>query len=667
MSPQSTFYITTPIYYVNGRPHIGHAYTSIAADTAARWHRLKGDRVFFLTGTDEHGQKVLEKANERGMTPQEHVDDMVQHWKATFERLHISHDRFFRTTDADHIANVQSALTWLYERDLLYKAEYTGWYHVGDEIFVTEKDIEDGKYDRDDLQQISESNWWFRMSRFQQQLLEAVEGSETLVQPASRRNEVLGFLRTKTLTDLCISRPKERMAWGIELPFDTDFVTYVWFDALLNYLTATGFNKSGDGSVPAGFAAWSDLWPADFQLIGKDILTTHAVYWTTMLMALEVPLPKTLFAHGWWVSADGQKMSKSKGNVIDVDLLTNEFGVDAARYFFLREIRFGNDGQFSYDSFLNRYNADLANDLGNLAHRALSMTTKWLGGVIPEFGPDVGNVAELRQQAAELIGTYDTGLCTLRFDTALEALWELVKGGNKYIEDTAPWALNREGKTAELQTAKRTVLEIVYLAAVLLLPVLPNKAIELLEKVGRNEAAARHDLTRLLEDPSAALNLLPAGMPIAAGDPLFPRFDGLPESIQALFAAPEAEPKLSKKQKKQQQKKKAAAPIEPISFDDFEKVNLRSGQITAAEVHPDADRLLVLQVDIGEAKPRQIVAGIASRFSPGDLIGRRVVVVANLKPAKLRGVLSEGMLLAAGGKEVIDLVSVGADPGEVVR
>ena len=664
VSPQSTFYVTTPIYYVNGRPHIGHAYTTIAADTASRWHRLKGDRVFFLTGTDEHGQKVLEKATERGMSAQEHVDGMVVHWKASFEKLHIKYDRFIRTTDEDHVANVRSVLTKLHNEGLFYKAEYTGWYHVGDEIFVTDKDIEDGKYDKAELEKVSEWNWWFKMSAYQQQLLDKIQGDADFIQPVSRRNEVLGFLTTKTLGDLCISRPKTRMNWGIELPFDDDFVTYVWFDALLNYLTGVGYNADGTGKAPGDFSDWSELWPANFQLIGKDILTTHAVYWMTMLMALDVPLPKTLFAHGWWVAKDGKKMGKRYGNVIDVDKLVDAFGVDAVRYFFLRDIRFGADGTFSYDAFLARYNADLANDLGNLAHRALTMTTKWLGGTVPEYGEPVANEAELKELAASVVKRFDQGVRDMRFDVALEALWELVKAGNKYIDTTEPWALNREGKTTALQTAKRTVLEIIYLAAALLMPVFPTKAEELLAKLGRNTHAAKDYVRKLLSAETAELDGLPVGMPINAGEPLFPRFPELPES---LLTAPEPEPVKVPKKKKASKTPPKKKDDGMISFDDFMAIKLRSGEIVSAEVHPNADRLLVVQVDIGEDKPRQIVAGIANKFAPEALVGRKVVVVANLKPAKLRGVVSEGMLLAAGDKEVIDLVSVGADPGEVVR
>jgi methionyl-tRNA synthetase len=648
------FYITTPIYYVNGLPHIGHAYTTIAADAITRWHRLKGREVFFLTGTDEHGQKVLEKARERGMTPIQHCDDMVVHWKAMFEKLGIQYSRFIRTTDADHVSAVQAVLQTLWDGGHIYRSTYEGWYHVADEIFVTEKDIEEGRYQRSDLQRISEANYFFRMSAWQEQLIQHIEKNPDYIQPVSRKNEVLGFLR-KPLGDLCISRPKARMSWGIEIPFDAEYVTYVWFDALLNYLTGIGYRPGGGDE----FRKW---WPVDYHLIGKDILTTHAVYWSTMLLAMGVELPTTLFAHGWWTNAEGEKLSKSKGNAIDIGLLADEFGVDAARYFFLREITFGVDGQFSYDGFLTRYNADLANDLGNLGHRGLSMTKNWLGGVVP--GPDASTAAdqELRRIGAKAVVAFDDAMNKLQFNRALEGLWDLVRAGNKYIDTEQPWGLNKKGDTVRLATVKRHVLEACYVAATLLLPILPHKAPELLRRLGRTEDDARAFLPRLLAEAregELSFSGLATGAPIDVSDPLFPRFRELPPKIAALFEAPAGVVPAPEPPKSE--------PTDAITYDDFAKVKLRAGKIVAAERHPKADKLLVLTVDVGEPKPRTIVAGIAGKFSPDQVVGRSVVVVVNLAPASLRGVTSEGMLLAAGGKDVIDLVSVDAAPGEIIR
>jgi len=660
----STFYITTPIYYVNGRPHIGHAYTTLAADVIARWRRMKGHKVFFLTGTDEHGQKVYERAKERGMEPQAHCDDMVVHWKATFAKLGVQYDRFFRTTDADHVANVRAVLQKLWNEDLIYRAEYTGWYHIGDEIFVTEKDVEDGKYDRADLKQIAEANYFFKMGSFHEQLSAYLEAHPDFIRPENRMNEVKGFLKGE-LGDLCISRPKSRMPWGIELPFDPDYVTYVWFDALLNYLTATGYHPDGLGTPPAGFDSWRELWPANFHLLGKDILTTHSVYWTTMLFGMGVEPAQALYAHGWWTSKDGSKMSKSKGNTIDVDLLVDAFGVDAARYFFLREIRFGADGGFSYDGFLTRYNADLANDLGNLAHRGLSMCSNWLGAVVPDSAPGPDE-AELVTLAREAVLGFDRELEALQYNKALEGLWTLISAGNKYIDTHAPWALNKAGDTERLGQVLRIVLEISFIAAALLLCVLPDRAEQLLNKLGMSVDDARAWLAKALNDDSDWLNALRAGAPVEVGEPLFPRFRELPPTIAALFEQEQAKPA------KPAKAPKAEAPPAPvadelIAFEDFAKVKLRAGKILAASPHPNADKLLVLSVDIGEERPRQIVAGIAAKYAPETLVGKQVVVVINLKPAKLRGAMSEGMLLAAGGKEIVDLVTVDATPGEVVR
>lgn len=656
------FYITTPIYYVNGKPHIGHAYTTTAADAAARWQRARGRSAFLMTGTDEHGQKVLEKAVERGMSPTDHVDDMVVHWQQMMADLQITHDHFMRTTEPRHVACVQAVLQQLYDKGELYQDSYTGWYSPAAERFWTEKDLVDGKCPDTGqaVEKVEETNWFFRMSAYQRRLIDHIQANPGFIRPEKRKNEVLGFLR-KDLGDLCISRPKSRMSWGIEIPFAPDFVTYVWFDALLNYVSGIGYHPEHPTEQ------FAELWPADFHLVGKDILTTHAVYWTTMLMAMELPLPRSIYAHGWWMSADGAKMSKSLGNVIDVELLVQSFGLDAVRFFLLREIAFGADGQFSYDGFLTRYNAELANDLGNLVHRNLSMTCNWVGGVVPAYGADTGFEAPLKALAADVATRFDAAMEALQFQDAIDAFWELVRAGNKYVDDTAPWALNKAGKTAELHTALRTILELSNLAAAFLAPFMPNKAAELRAKLGRTEEQSLADLRAALAD-GPSLDRLPDGGALDLGDPLFPRMKDMPEAIAALFTEPEPEaPKLSKKQQEKAKKKAAAAPPAEITFDDFSKVALRVGQVVEAAPHPDADKLLVLKVDVGEDTPRQIVAGIATKYAPAELVGRKVVVVVNLAPANLRGVESQGMILAAGGKAIVDLIGVDAPVGEVVR
>jgi methionyl-tRNA synthetase len=640
-----TFYITTPIYYLNGSPHIGHVYTTVAADAAARWMRMRGRPVRFLTGTDEHGQKVLEAAQKAGRDVKEHCDLVSAEFKAMMDRFDCSYDRFIRTTDDDHVALVQQVLQDLYDRGEIYRDEYRGWYLVKDEVFVTDKERQDriasGELAESDFRMFEESNWFFRMGKYQQALLDHLEKHPETVLPDYRRNEVLGFLQ-KPLGDLCISRPKARMSWGIELPFDRDYVCYVWFDALLNYLTGAGWKPGGD------LAAW----PADYQLLGKDILTTHAVYWTTMLFAIGVPLPDHLFAHGWWVTTEGAKMSKSSGNAIDVGKLADGFGVDPTRHFLLREIRFGADGAFSYATVLERYNADLANDLGNLAHRALSMTTRWLGTVPARPAPDPALAALAARVVREAARGYDH----LQFKDAIDAVSELVRAGNKYVDTTAPWALNKKGDTAGLSAAMRDILEVCALAGVLLLPVMPTKAAELLGRLG----VAPESAPRLLEQALAGqvLGVLAEGGPLTVGDPLFPRLAELPPAIAALFATEEEE------------KVSEDAPLPEmnwIEYEDFAKLALRVGKVLEAGPHPNADKLLVMKVDLGEARPRTICAGIRAFFAPESLVGRNVVVVANLKPRMLRGVPSEGMILAAGGEAVTDLVSANAKPGDTVR
>lgn len=664
MADDKPFYVTTPIYYVNGLPHIGHAYTTIVADAIARWHRIRGRKVFFLTGTDEHGQKVLQTAEKRGMSPQAHVDDLVVHWKAMWDRLEIQYDRFIRTTEPAHAEVVQAVLQKLFDQGLVVKKDYEGWYHIDDEIFVTDKDVEAGKYQESELTRLTESNYWFKMSAYQEQLLAHLEANPEFIKPESRMNEVKGFLR-KELGDLCISRPKERMSWGIELPFDRDFVCYVWFDALLNYLSGIGYHpdaeKAGD---------WQRWWPATYQLLGKDILTTHSVYWTTMLMAMDVPLADCLYAHGWWTSSDGDKISKRSGMAIDIGLLVDGFGSDAARFFFLREKGLGGDGAFSYDGFLNRYNADLANDLGNLLHRGLSMSGKWLDGALPVAAESTDLEQQLRSLAARSVRSFAEHIERLDVHLALEALWELVKAGNKYIETTQPWALNKQGDMARLSTVLRHVLEICHVAGVCLLPIMPTKATELLTKLGRSREQGEATLRGLVDRAAGgelSFDDLEDGIPVEAGDPLFPRVRELPPAIAALFEQAADEPPPAPRKKAKKKGRSRPEPAAEITYDEFARLALKVGKVLSAETHPKADRLLVLSVDIGEPEPRSIVAGLASRFAPADLVGRKVVVVANLAPAELRGVQSQGMILAAGDAEVVDLISVDAEPGEVVR
>jgi len=649
------FYITTPIYYVNDAPHIGHAYTTVAADVLARYHRLKGEDTWFLTGTDEHGQKVMEAAGARGVTPQQHVDELSQPYKALWARMNITYDDFIRTTEPRHQAVVKRVLQELFDRGDIFQDTYEGWYSVYEERFFTEKDLVDGKdpLSGREVEWLAESNYFFRMGKYADQLRQWIEDNPAFVRPESRRNELLGYLK-KEVGDLCISRPKARLPWGIELPFDSEYVTYVWFDALLNYVSAVGIDSDPD--------RFAQLWPASYQLIGKDILTTHAVYWSTMLFAMGLTPAKCLYAHGWW-TVEGQKMSKSLKNVVDPNLLLDAYGPDPVRYFLLREIQFGADGDFAHEKLLTAYNSDLANDLGNLAHRGLSMTGNWLGGVVPEAGEEAGTDAELKATAAKSVADYTRLLESASFKDALEAMLVMVRAGNNYLQVEAPWALNAKGDTDRLKTVLRNSLEISRISALLLSPFCPDKGAELLGKLGIDapELAALENFYGLTD-----------GAALTVGDPLFPRMKELPPEIKAVLdaanAAAKAAPKPAKKKKKTKKAKKAKKKA-PISFDDFQKLDLRAGLVTAAEPHPDADRLLVVTVDLGEAEPRTVVAGIASKYAPADLVGERVVVVANLEPATIRGVDSQGMILAAGGKAIESLATTldAVAPGTVIR
>ncbi len=663
------FYVTTPIYYVNDVPHVGHAYTTVAADTVARWRRLRGDDVMFLTGTDEHGQKVQRAAAALGRTPQAHADETHRRYKALWARLDISHDEFIRTTDASHQAFVQAQLQKLHDDGLMYSADYSGWYSTSAERFWAEEELVDGKCPDTGapVEWITEKNWFFRMSLYQERILQHIVKHPGCIQPDLRRNEVLGYLK-KPLGDLCISRPKARLPWGIPLPFDRDYVTYVWFDALSNYLSALEGGKEA-------------FWPADYHIIGKDILTFHTVYWFSMLFAMGYAPPKCVYAHGWW-TVEGRKMSKSLGNVVDPHLLVDSYGADAVRYFLLREIPFGGDGDFSHQAFLVRYNAELANDLGNLGHRVLAtMLARWCGGVVPEAGPATVNDRALASVAAKAAEAFDTCVTALQFRQALEALWELVRAGNKYVDTEEPWALNKRGDTARLGAVLRNVLEVWRIVASHLACLMPAKSAEMLAKIGLTTP-----------DLAPTFDRLVPGTPVAAGNPLFPRLDAIPPAIAELVAAaklaePAPEPKARKAPKTptpaQEPPVSTDAPASPaapgtpaasaapalIEYDDFGKVQLRTGRIVSAERHPNADKLLVLKVDVGEPEPRQIVAGIAAAHTPESLVGKDIVVVVNMKPAKLRGLVSQGMLLAAGGGDVAALLTAGADiaPGTVVK